>query len=71
MRLKQEAANGIVDSSNHLFGFSILLGGVKAGESEGNTLRGEVLVEFSVIVLATSITLKRFDGLVEMILNIV
>lgn len=39
--LEKEGANNVVDGAKHTFGFAILLGGVRARETELNSMVGE------------------------------
>lgn len=60
MSLEEEATHCIVDGAYHPLRFSVLLRSVRTRETEGDTLLCEVVMELSVVILASIVALKRF-----------
>lgn len=64
--LNQQCANCIINCSNHSLKPSILLGCVWARKMEFYSFRSKEIMKLSIIVLASIITLKRFNVCVEL-----
>jgi hypothetical protein len=67
--LKKEGASDIVESAKYAFSFAILLGGVGARHPKRYTFGKEESTRGGIIKFAAVITLHKFDGAVELGLN--
>ena len=64
--LEKKSSNDIIDGSKHSFGFTILLGGMRAREAENDAIGCKVIMKEFIVVFPSIITLKSFDGGIEL-----
>jgi hypothetical protein len=68
--LEEESSGGVVDGAKHAFGFAILLGGVRARHSQGNTFGKEERAGGRVVKFTAIITLYRLDRTTKLSMDI-
>ena len=64
--MSEEREHEFVDATNHAFGFPVLLGGVWTRKSDMKTGDCGKLMEVVIVKFSSFVTLKGFDGSVEL-----
>lgn len=70
LSVKKEGTNGIIDGTDHPFGFPVLLGGMRTRVSESNAMRINIVLKLTIFEFSSIVALKRFYLGVQLIFDI-